>query len=333
MRWLIALIVALAVAWSAYWLIGSRALLGAVEDGVADLRENGLRIETTDLRVRGFPNRFDTIAENPVVTDSRTGLTWSAPFLQVMALSYRPNQVIVALPPEQRVEGPFGAALIETERARASATFRPVPALPLDHSSAVIEGLSVTSGGVALTADELRVATRIVSGPEGGAPDGRHVNLGVLVDDLDLPPALADALGGAEAARIDGLRLDAEIALSAPLDRRSLAAGTVGIEGLRIDALDLDWGEVGADATGALDVGADGRLSGAIDLSVRNWRALLDRAVEAGVLPVDQAETAGRALGLLGGLSGGGDRIDIPLTFDNGLIYLGPVLLGEAPRL
>ena len=102
MRLLLAVIVIAALGWSAYWVIGQRGLEQGLADWFEARRAEGWVAETSDLRVRGFPNRFDTGFSDLLLADPETGLAWEAPYFQLSALSYRPNHVIAVWPEEQR---------------------------------------------------------------------------------------------------------------------------------------------------------------------------------------------------------------------------------------
>jgi hypothetical protein len=283
-------------------------------------------VETGGIRVTGFPNRFDTMVDGPALSFPASGTTLSAPFLQVFALSYRPNQIVVAFPETARLTGPLGDADIAADNARASATFDPGLDLALDHANVVIEGLSIESAGRTLSAGRLLAASRIPADAESG----RVQNIGVTLDEIRLPDTLAEQLGGA--TLIDGARLDATVTLAEPITRANWSGEPVEVQSIRIDTLEIDWGDVGVDASGTLDVGADGYLLGELTAAVENWPRALEIAAGAGLLPPDQVSTVQRGLSLLAGLSGSASRIELPLTFREGQAWLGPVPVGEAPR-
>lgn len=329
MRILIVLIVLAAVGWSAYWFVGARALDRAIRAGIEDAREAGIEVATDSLKVTGFPNRFDTMIDAPRLQFPQSGITWSAPFLQVFALSYRPNRIIAALPDTQRIEGPFGTARIETGTARASATFQAGRSLVLDHANLVVEGLTVTSEGLDLTMARLLAASRL---PEGET-DGTVQNIGITLNDVALPRTLAARLGGTGAARIDSATLDATLRLAEPVDRQTLQGAPIRVQEIRIETLDIAWGDVSLAATGDLKVDGAGIPAGEVEAVLTNWPRALEIASGAGFLPPEQVATARQAMSVLAAMSGGSGRLTVPLTFREGRIYLGPVPLGPAPRL
>jgi hypothetical protein len=327
MRMMIALILVAAIGWSGYWYYGTRRLEAALRDGIEALRANGVEVEVASISVSGFPNRFDTTIERPRLTWP-SGIGWSAPFLQLFALSYRPNQVIAAFAPTQEVTGPFGTAIVETERARASALFRTDTAITLDHGNLVADDVRIAIGDRTVETVQVLAATRI---PEGASPERQ--NIGLTLDDLDLPATLADRLGGTARARIDGATLDATLTLSEPVTVAALETGRLAIERIEIARLDVDWGKMGLGASGAIDVTADGSLDGKLDLAVTNWKRALEIAAAVGRLPETHRRMIEQGAAALTTLSGREDRLTVPLAFRAGQIWLGPVPIGAAPRL
>ncbi len=326
MRILIVLVLVAAAGWSAYWVVGSRMLRAAIDDGIAAMEESGATVETGGIRVTGFPNRFDTMIDAPRI--ARPGGTrWEAPFLQVFALSYRPNQIIVAFPETQTLETARGPVAIRADRARASALFRTDAAGTLDHANLVVEGARLAWGGREVALRRVLAATRVPAG--AGA---ERQNIGVTLDDVDLPAGLLPGLTGASRL-VDGVTLNAFLDLSAPLTRAALETGAVDLRRIEVERLDLDWGGVALDAAGALDVGADGTLSGALEVTLTNWRRALEIVATAGLVTAAQRQMAEQGFAALAAMSGRDDRLTTTLDLRDGRVWLGPVPLGPAPRL
>ena len=53
----------------------------------------------------------------------------------------------------------------------------------------------------------------------------------------------------------------------------------------------------------------------------------------SGALPDQAVDPVNRVLGLLAGLSGNPNALDVELGFRDGFVTLGPVPLGPAPRI
>ena len=134
MRKLLVLIFALAALWSGYWFVGATAVERGTQVLLDDLRAQGWQVEVADVGTRGFPNRFDTTATQVKLADPLGGFTWTAPFFQVLALSYKPNHVIAALPESQSFELPGQTLQVDSTRMRASLVVEPGTALALDRT-------------------------------------------------------------------------------------------------------------------------------------------------------------------------------------------------------
>jgi len=321
---LVILVLAAALVWSGYWFWGARTTERAITEQLDTMRAAGWQIDVQSQETRGFPNRFDTTFDEVKVT-TPGGLTLVAPFFQLLALSYRPNQVIAALPPQIGLESVLGTAIITNDKARASMTVQPSPRLPLDHSSLVVDGLAVESAGRTLRIGQLRFATRL---PEG-APDPSHQNIGLAVENVVLPDTLMEQLDAAGLGAIEALRLDATIELDAPLDRSALETPPAP-QRIELHDLSLDWGDVTVEADGAVDVTAANQPEGELLLTVNDWRDALRVAVALGLVPEAQRSAVQQGLTLLSGLSGSGE-LSLPLVFDAGRMSLGPIPLGPAP--
>ncbi|SMX31623.1 DUF2125 domain-containing protein [Actibacterium lipolyticum] len=325
MRRLIVLIVAAAALWGGYWFIAARGLETGLRNWLAT-PQVGWATEYADLNVRGFPNRLDTVIEKPVVTTD-SGIAWRAPFFQAMALSYKPNHVILVWPDQQTVETPFGTANITTNDMRGSIVFSASTDLALDHSNFVIDGLrAAISESGEFTAKSALFATRL-------APARTNVHeIGLDASDIT-PPAdiLAQlGLGRAAPAVIEQLKLDAALGFDRPLDRFALEGTPAQINRIELKHTRVQWGDMALRANGDLDVDRAGNLDGSITLGITNWKQVLTLAVNGGLIPQRQAKQIERGLALL---SANRDTLELPLNLRGGVMSLGPIPLGPAPRL
>ena len=322
-RWLVGLVLVLAVVWSGYWWVGERALTQATERWFARMTAEGKTATYAALDLHGYPSRFDLTLTEPRLGDPATGVSYAAPFVQLLTLSYTPWHVILALPPEQRIEWPGDGATLRSAKMQASVRVSPISSLPLDRFVLVGDGLDARSdAGMAATAETLRLAVATA-----GEADYR---LGL--DLLKLAPegTLRDRLGASGLpAVIDEVRLDAVATLTAPLDRFAAEAQP------RLDAVDVKsatllWGPVSLSATGTVRAGAQGLAEGTMTLSLKGWERAIGALRDAGLI---DARTAPTILAAARMMAGGGDGIDLPLTFANGRTTLGIFPLGAAPRL
>lgn len=328
MRALLWLTAALAALYSGYWLVGSRALLSGVETALSQMKADG-RADYTSVDLHGFPSRFDLTINDPRLIGADGQQSWQAAFVQLFALSYRPNHLIAVWPDEQVLTIGGDTVTLRSTDLRASVTLGASLGLPLDHAELEGHGIDLTSGlGWQLLAEKLVFATRqATSGAKshelalvltGFAPGN---DLRRLIDPEGKLPALADTTRATLIADFDR-----------PLDRTFVTAEP-RLTALRALDLAFIWGPVSLTAKGDLSVGADGVPTGKISLTVRGWRDLLSLFVTAGALTPDMAGTLENGLAAIETGKDQSAELRLPLTFDRGQVRLGPFLLGPAPRL
>ena len=329
MRRIIILIMAMAALWMGWWVIGSSALERSLTAWIEERRAEGWVADYSELGVRGFPNRFDTRISDIRLADPATGIAWSAPFLEILQLSYRPNSAIIALPDVHLFSTPLQNIQIETSQARGSLTLRPVPSLELDRSTIVLEDLALTStSGWQTTSHEARISA------QRAEPENTY-RFGIEVLGLAPSEALVAALdpAGILPASLQRLRLDATLALTAPLDRAVIEDARPQITAIDLDDLSARWGDVLLRAAGELTVDAAGVPRGEITLRAEEWRKLLEMAIASGALNRNAAPLLEGTIALMAGLGGDPDNLDAVLNFRDGRILLGPIPLGPAPRI
>lgn len=328
MKRLLVVILAAAVLWSGYWFVGARSLKSSLEGWFAARRDEGWQADYAALHVRGFPNRFDTTFDAPVLSDPASGWTWQAPFLQFLALSYRPTRVIAVVPHEMTLTNPVDSFGITSTDLKASIALDPAPRLPLDHANLVGSDI-VVQGANRTSVATLRLATSLLA---GATQDYRY---GLLAEDLRLPDAVLNRLGQdiTLTESIDRLELDASVAFDAPWDLDALETTRPQPQRIDLRVARADWGQMKLSATGSVTVGPDGLPTGTLSLRAERWRDMLRMALSAGVMTEAEASSTTRALAVIAGLTGDPETLDVTLDLRDGLVALGPVVLGPAPVL
>lgn len=326
MRALIWVAVLLTAIWSGYWFVGRGTVERAAQAFFASAPAQGLEAAHAGLAVRGFPNRFDLTLTEPRLADAGSGLAWEAPFFQILSLSYRPWHVIAAFPPQQRLSLGAQSLVLDSAKLQASVVVTPNTRLPLDRSTMVGDGLSLSSpsAGWTLHAATLRLASRKLT----DAGDRHQIGL----DLADLRPdaemlAFAPGLPGL----VQNLRVDAEIGLSAPLDRMA-GQSRPDLTEITLRAARLEWGELSVAAEGAVTFPA-GVAEGRVDITLRGWRLLVPVLVASGAIRAELALTVERMMETLALQSGNAEELKLPLIMAGGQMRLGPLPLGPAPRL
>ena len=328
MRWLTGLVVGFMVVWGGYWGVGSRALERGATAWLDGLPANGIPAAYSALTVQGFPNRFDLILSDPVLGDP-AALQWRAAFFHLLALSYRPYNLIAVWPDSQQIITPAQTMTLTNQSARASVLFTPTPSLPLDHLELVVDqGALASDTGWQTTFGQLRFATRQVIGQQNAHQIGLDI-IGLAPDAalrqaIDPDTTLPDT--------VTALHLDVTAAFNAPLDRFAFGNGGFGLESLTLAGLRLEWGPMMLAADGTLTRDSAGFAQGQIVIHLRDWPRMVALAQASGLLDPINAGNISRALQVLAGMDTDGGDLDVPLGFSDGRMVLAGLPLLAAPR-
>lgn len=330
----VALLVLAFLGWGGWWWVGSTAKARAVESWLEDRRADGWAADAA-ISVAGFPNRFDMTVEDLTLADPEAGWAWSAPVFRTFMLAYEPNRVIAEWPGVHRISVPGERAEAEAGVFRASAAFLPTTALELRRG--VIEAEAFEIRGEAGWRAGIERATLAARRSEVAPEAPNAYDLAFDARAVAPPDALAAplsrALGAALPAKLNRLSIDSTVVFRRPVDRRAVEASDFSPASIALRRSLIRWGPLGIEGEGRLAVDPAGVPEGRIDLTLRNWRAMLDAAERTGAISGGYAATLRAGFELLAMLSGEEDVLTAPLIFSGGLVSLGPVPLGEAPRL
>lgn len=317
MRWLVWVVGAAAALYAGLWFVAERTVETRARGALGELEARGWSVGYASLNTTGFPSRLDTRATELRLASPDGSLAWAAPWVQAYALVYRPTHVIVDLPPEQALTLGGTELDLRSEGLRASA--RAGLSADLPFREAVAESGPLTLSGAM---GEVTLGSLVAGAREAG-PAANAYDLFLEAEDV-----AAGAPEGAGTIQLDLVRLDAQVALDAALDRR--LAGAPLPTALTLRDLRLALGDMALSASGALVPNAEGVLEGEVVVVAEGWRGMLDLAKQAGVLDADR-----RTLfeGALGGLAQGEDRIEVPVTFAEGQVSALGLPLLAAPRL
>ncbi|MEZ5887018.1 MAG: DUF2125 domain-containing protein [Paracoccaceae bacterium] len=326
MRLLLWLTMTLAALYGGYWYVGSRAALSGMEAALDGLKADGVG-DYAEVSLSGFPSRFDITIDKPRLLSSDGATGWSADFLQLLALSYRPNQVIAVWPKEQSIRIAGEPLSIRSDDLRASIATEPTLSLPLDHAE--VEGHRVEvarAPGLSLAVDKLILAAR---------PSGRgqsSYDLAAVLTGLT-PGAVLRGLvdpGATLPAAAEELRLQAAADFDRRIDKAALATPP-RLRALREIDGHLGWGDMSLDVTGDLAADAGGFAEGRIEVKARNWETLFGLVAALGLVPPDQAGQVRNMLAVMAQGSKDGS-LTVPISFGDGMAMIGGAPLGPAPR-
>ena len=308
---LFAVIVA-ALAWSGFWFVSVHFERKAIDSWMEARRAEGWTATYEDISFQGFPNRVDARLSG-LVLESPEGLRWETPFVDIYRLVYNFGHEIVAFPPQMSLTTELGETEITSDGMRASFIHEGDIVVRANFESKTLNLTGATTAALAgLTASLTR-------------DEGEDTSYRIAVG--------ADAIASSGGRVADAIRLDAGFDTDLPL-RVGKQAGphpqpmrvNLRLAEYKVDDLQLK-------VAGDVDVDDDGRLDGQVTVKAVNWREMIDMARQSGQLPEGMAKALEDGLGLVAGLSGNRDTLDLPLTLDRGVARLGPIPLGEAPRL
>lgn len=328
MRFLVALVFGLAVLWGGWWFIGSNAEGHAARAFFATQRAEGRTADYSSLSVVGFPSRFDLTVNDIALGSRKLGVTWRAPFAQVLALSYNPYHFITALPHHQTLDTPVGRFSINSTRMEGSVTFVPGLAFALNEVVGIIDHPSIgASEGWQVSAQKMSLATRRVPGRKTAQ------QIGLRIDKVTPDAALRARLDpqGARPATIAQMYLDATLDFARVIDRHALRK-LPHPTSFEIRDGHITWGKMVLSARGKITIGANGWPEGKIDLRARNWQGLSQLLAGLGLIKPRVAPTIHKMLTELAKGSNDPTVIDMPLYVTKGWMSLGPLPLGPTPR-
>lgn len=330
MRRLLVVMLSLGAIWGSYWVVGSTAMEKGLRNWIDARADEGWVAEYASLETQGFPNRFDTTFLDLQLADPQTGVAWSAPFFQILTLSYSPNHIIAVWPRTQTIASPYQRITIESAEMKGSVVFEPDTALTLDRSTIVLDRFRLASNaGWDAAVERGQLSTRQTPGKE----DTHDIAFEALgFRPADQVRRQLDPLG-ALPETVETLKIDMTMGFDAPWDRYAIEDARPQITDLDLKLVQATWGNLDLRLAGELTVDEAGNPEGRIVVKATNWREMLAMAQASGLVPAEIAPTVENALTLLAAMSGPPETIDAPLSFKNGLVAFGPFPLGRAPRM
>lgn len=321
---------ALAVAgYTTYWFHVQGEVRKGLDRWLADRRAAGWIAETGEVSVSGFPGRIRMSLPAPRL-DKPGALAWRGPELTAEASPFDLTRVDLQAPGRhdfawagQQAWAEAGAltGLLDLDTAGRPEELR----LALDRLSARLpKGEEISADHMSATVDPLPAA-------DGSAPDAPSLAFTATLSGVILPPLpqliLDRKLASAE---LTG-HLRGRLGSTRPADilRWSAEGGT-----LELDRIALDWAPLALEGDGTIALDGRGQPVAALSSRIRGFNELMDRLARAGVVEPGAA-TAGRlVLSLLAKPDAQGrPAVPIPVTLQDGSLWLGPARVGRVPPL
>jgi hypothetical protein len=329
-KFLFKFILIAAAAWSGYWFVGAKGSKAGFEAWFQQQRDRGVTAEYSDLSVQGFPNRFDAGFSDLSLADPRQGIGWEAPFFQILALSYQPTHIIAVWPDSQVLTTPDDRFEIASEDMRASLKIEASTLLGLKSAVMTAQGLIVTPTRQDIEPTSVEKITLAV---EHITDTPANYRLGFNADGITPAAALVVQFDPERTLpkQVTEISADLSVRFDQPWDRKALEGTLPQPRHIEITKVEARWGQLHLNASGALEIDPAGIATGEIIIRVRNWRDIFALAVTAGAITEGVAAPMENALGLMAQAADDPEAVDIPIKFEQGFIFAGPVSLGPAP--
>ena len=293
----------------------------------AALAQHPGQVTATALAPAGFPLALGVSAQGLSLADLREGVSWQTPAAQLSAPLWAPLdwQITAQLPQKLTLAGHSFTLTAQETGARIGLGLG--TDLPLRRAQITLVAPRLTHE----KANTSSLAATRISGTAEETETGRYA-LNGEISALALPPGLSEKLapGAALPDLIESVTLTAQAGFDRPFALATDAEPR--LETLDLEKLALDWGGHALTATGALTIDAHGFPEGRITVATQDWAAWLRIAHAAGLVSRDELPLL-TSLGTYLAAQSPEGRVEVPLAFAAGLMSLGPVPFGPAPRL
>lgn len=319
------LVLAIAALWAAGWHLVADKIQSRLDAWIEARRAEGLVAEHGGARIEGFPTSWVLTVAQPVLAGAGPAAwVWQGETLEVRFSPWTLRDVAVRFPGEHRVSAGGSSALGGLWRVRAA---RPEGRVLLN-ANGRLERLEIDFAEAEVTrlphAKPVQIAHLVGVAKVPRPPADQRDATFTLALNLDgvspVAPPVA-ALGTV----VDALRLDLAFRGQLPAGKlgSSLAAWRDDGGTLEINHIGVKWGPVNADGSGTLTLDGQNRPLGAFTARWRGFGETLDALQVAGQLRPWEAAGAKIMLGALARQqSDGGSQVEVPLTAQDGRLYV-----------
>lgn len=303
--------------WSGYWGVAAFTVNKSIA-GLPDV--NGAPLSSS---VSGFPDRFSVGLQNVALATGRASV-WTTPGLTVTAPSYAPTVITANLSQPHRLSGPFGTIAVDSRQTEVAARLKLDWDLPLDSLQLAADGLSLSNERLwAVNIGGVQSALAL------HADSAAAYQISARIEALDL----SDVLNSfpEEYQTIQQVSVNGLVLLDAPLNRFSLGRGLPAPRRLSVQESVFDFGPAQISAAGDLVYDDQNKMTGTLNVTVRNWTALFTLAKQQGLVAPNLESFF---LSILTGLAEQDtqkDTLTIPLSIQNNRISYGALNLGILP--
>ena len=323
-----ALVLALALGYSLLWVYAAHRL----EDGFIAWTQvqasRGHSFEHGPLSLSGFPGPIRLAIDAPRYASQKAEWRWSAERADLEMRPWDWWTYRLDLHGQQSVTLPLNGA-VEELSARAGAAFL---IAEVDNRGRVTQGalhvddleLGDAAGGELVAAGKVRATAQRLG--SGAAPhEAAALDVQLDAKSVTLGPLVHSPLG----ARLDEVGFSASVrgALPDTVSKESVDAWRRDGGTVEVARFHLLWGALELHASGTMALDELMRPLGAVSAEIKGYGETLAALERAQILPRKAAAGSRLALDLLSRPDGNDGRrvVTIPVSAQNGALYLGPV--------
>lgn len=320
----------LVVGWTVAWIWARGEVVRRMDAGAEALRQAGYEVAWKDRGIGGYPFRLNVTLTEARVRD-RSGWALETPKLEGQAFMHAPASWVLAAPEGLTFVRPIGGPVrVSGKLIRASLTH--LTNTPPNFS---FEGVGLSFQPTAGAQPFGLSAAERVEFHLRQAPSTVGDEAGVWLSVKDGKARLHGLLGRIAGDKPISIEWDGRLStISAfhgsdwpdAVRRWTAAGGQMSVKRAGLTAGDAVIGV----NSGTLRVGADGRVTGVLDVSLRQAPRALNAMGASGTIPQARAEAAAA---VATARQEAGDLARATLNFEAGQTTLGPVALAPAPKV
>lgn len=314
------------VIWSLYWAVAAFGLRKGVSGWFAAQADRGWQAEFADASTGGYPFSHVTTLRAPALANPATGTAWQADWLRLESPAIWPGQQVLLFPETtQRFSYFDRTSTLDADDMRAELHLKPGAALIVEKLTLTMEDWVLTSG----SDDVIGAKDLVLSMVQQDQPETYRYDIRAT----SFSPS--DSVRRTEGLPrvFEALEMRADVRFDRAWDRTAIEGNRPQPRHIQLDLAEATWGELSLKVAGALDVNDAGIPTGQLNIQAENWREMLMLAASTGAISQNALRPAERVLGMLAGLGGNPNTLDVKLGFKDGNVMLGPIPLGPAPRI
>lgn len=325
----IAALVVLVGGFSAVWLWARAETESRIDAGVTRLKNAGYDIAWKDRKIGGYPFRLNVTLSEPVLRHS-SGWALEAPRLEGQAFMHAPTTWVIAAPDGLTFVRPeSGPVRVSGKLIRASLNRMDLTPPNLSFEGVGLSFQAATGAQPFGLSNAERVEIHLRRAPKEVGDEA-----GLWLSVKNSKARLSSLLGRIAGDKPVSVEWDGRLSKIDAFKGRDwpdavrnwVAAG--GRMNVKRGGLTAGDAVIGINS-GTLGVDTDGRLSGVLDVSLRQGPRALGVMSADRTIPPDQAEVAAAVVTA----RTTGDQARATLNFEAGQTTLGPVAIAPAPRV